>query len=342
MALDDSGITGTGLNNIGINSALHQIVHLPDLLGLRLKDPDKLLADDLALALRLADAGQLAQKQLLRVGADEVDVPFFKGFLYLIALVEPHEAVVHEHTGELTADSLSHQRRRYRGIHAAGQSQQHLAIAHLFPNLADGNILVIAHGPLALGAADFIEEVANHIRAMLGMVDLRVELDAVKATAFIADSHIGAGLGMGHQRKALRHLFHIVAVAHPRNALGRQTAEQLAVRVEIRLRLAVLPGGILRGRHNAAAQIVGQELAAVANAEDGNPQLENLRVRLRGRGIIHAVGTAGKDNADGVQRLDFLKGCGIGLDLAVYAAFPDAAGNELVILAAEIQNKNHL
>ena len=221
VALNDRRIAGAGFDDIGIDGTLHQIIHLTDLLGLRLKDPDKLLANDLALALRLTDAGQLAQEQLFRIGADKVDIPLLEGFLHLIALVETHEAMIHKYAGQLIAHSFGHQSRRYGGIHAAGQRQQHLAATDLFPDLTDGDILVVAHGPLALGTADFIEEIADHIRAVLGVVHLRVELHAVKAAAFIADGHVGAGIGVGHQRKALRHLFHIVAVAHPGNALGR-------------------------------------------------------------------------------------------------------------------------
>ena len=165
-----------------------------------------------------------------------------------------------------------------------------------------------------------------------------MELDAVKALALVTNGHVGTGVGMGHQFKTLRHLLHIVAVAHPGNALGRQALEQLAVGSEIGLRLAVLPGGIRRSRRHPAAQIVSDELTAVANAQNGNPQLEDLRVRLRGRGIVHTVGPTGKDNADGGHRLDLRHRGGIGPDLAVYAAFPDPPGDELIILTSEIEN----
>ena len=80
-----------------------------DLFGLRLKDPDELLPDDLALALRLADAGEFGEEQLLRVGPDEVDVPLFEGLLHLVALVQAHEAVVHKHAGQLAAYGLGYQ-----------------------------------------------------------------------------------------------------------------------------------------------------------------------------------------------------------------------------------------
>ena len=44
-----------------------QVIHPADLFGLRLEDPDELLADDFALTLRLGHAGELGEKTLLRV-----------------------------------------------------------------------------------------------------------------------------------------------------------------------------------------------------------------------------------------------------------------------------------
>ena len=342
VALDDGGVAGAGLDDVGIDGALDQVVHLADLLGLRLKDPDKLLADDLALALGIADAGQLAQEQLLGVGTDEVDVPFLEGFLHLVALVEAHEAVIHEHAGELIAHGLGHQCRGHGGVHAAGERQQDAAVAHLFPDGSDGGLLVVAHGPVALGAADLIEEVADHGGAVLGVVHLGVILHTVEAAGLITDGHIGAGVGVGHQGEALGHLFHVVAVAHPGDALLGQALEELAGGIEIGVSLAVLPGGVLGGGDDLAAQVVGQQLAAVADAQDGHAPGEDGRVHLGGLGIIHAVGAAGEDDADGVHGPDVLHGRGIGLDLAVYAALADAAGDQLVILAAEVQHDDGL
>ena len=87
------------------------------------------------------------------------------------------------------------------------------------PDGGDGGILVVAHGPVARCAADLIQEVADHVGAMLRMIDLRVVLDAVEAAALIADGHIGAGVGVGGEGEALGHLGHVVPVAHPGDAL---------------------------------------------------------------------------------------------------------------------------
>ena len=77
----------------------------------------------------------LPRKRRLGVDADEVDVPLPEGCLDLVALVLAHQAVVHEDAGELTADGLCEQRRGNGAVHAAGQGQQHLAVADLLADV---------------------------------------------------------------------------------------------------------------------------------------------------------------------------------------------------------------
>ncbi len=51
---------------------------------------------------------------------------------------------------------------------------------------------------------------------------------------------------------------------------------------------------------------------------------------------VNAVGSAGENNSYGCEGFDFLQRHGVGLDLAINVAFPDAPGNELVILSAKV------
>ena len=145
---------------------------------------------------------------------------------------------------------------------------------------------------------------------------------------------------MGHQREALGHLCHVIAVAHPGDALLRQTLEQAAAGVKEGLGLAVFPGGVGLGGSHHSAQLVGQQLAAVADAQNGHAQTEHAGVHMGGLLVIDAVGAAGEDDAHGVIGLDLGKAHVKGLDLAVNIAFTDPAGDQLVILSAEVQYKN--
>ena len=107
--------------------------------------------------------------------------------------------MIDKNAGELRADGLGEQRRHDRRIHAAGERQQHAAGADLFAHSGDGGVLVVAHRPVALRAADLVEEVADHVLAVLGVVDFGVILHAVEAALFIADGDVGAGIGMGDE-----------------------------------------------------------------------------------------------------------------------------------------------
>ena len=72
VALDDGGGARAGLDHIGIDGALCQIVHCADLFRLFLKDTDEFFPDDLALALRIGLVRQLCQKTLLCIDTDKI------------------------------------------------------------------------------------------------------------------------------------------------------------------------------------------------------------------------------------------------------------------------------
>ena len=339
VALDDGSIARAGLDDVGVDRALGEIVDAPDLLGLVLKDADKFLTDDLALALRLRDPGKLAEEAGLGIDADEVQIPLPERGLDLVALVLAHQAVVDEDAGELVADGLCDERGGNGAVHAAGQGQQDLAAADLLADGGDGGAHIVAHVPGAGAAADAVEEVADHILAVLGVVDLRVELHTVEATGLVSDGAGGAMLRDGTGAEALGQAGDEVAVAHPGDALLGQALEQ-AAGGEVRLGAAVFAGrAVLRGR-DLTAERLGHELAAVADAEDRYAQREDGGIDLRGGGIIDAVRAAGEDKALGLHGLELLQRGRVGLDLAVYIALTDTAGDELVILPAKVQNEN--
>ena len=174
------------------------------------------------------------------------------------------------------------------------------------------------------------------------MVDLRVILDAVEPSYLVADGCGGAGVGVRGQGEALRHLGHVVPVAHPGDALRREAPEQLTVRIEEGLRLAVFPGRVRLGRRDSAPQRVGHELTAIADPQHRHAQVEDLRIAERRILSIDAARSAGEDESDGIHAFEFLQRRGVGLYLAVHPALPDPPGDQLVILTAEIQNDNHL
>ena len=270
VALDDRGVALAGLDDVGVDRSLNKIIYLADLLALFLKDADELLADDLALVLRLLNAVESLEETLLGVDADEVYVPLGECFLNLVALVLAHKAVIDEHAGELVADGLGQQCRCDRGVNAAGEGEQHLAAADLFTDGVDGALFIVGHRPVAERAADVIEEVMEHFAPVFGVVDLRMELHAVEAARLVAYANVRAGGGVRGEGEALRDARHIVAVAHPCDALFGDALEERAGGVKICDGLAVFTGGIVLRGGDKPAELMGKQLAAVADTENGN------------------------------------------------------------------------
>ena len=327
-----------GLDHVGVNRALRQKVHSTDLFSLILKDANELLADNLALALGGVLTGQLLVEAVTSIYADKVDVELAalaKDLADLLALILAQQTVVHEHAGQLLADGLGQHGRADAGIHAARQGAEHLAVADLFAQGLDGVFHEGIHLPVTGAAADIIDEVMQNFRAILGVQDLGVELHSVEAACLILHGSHRTVRRVGHDLKAGGGLLDVVVMAHPADILRGQRVKQRAGGVQVDQRLAVLALGCLA---NLAAQHVHHQLAAVADAEDGHAPVINFwvdRGRIR---QVGAVGAAGEDDALGVFGLDFGKVGAVRINLAIYVAFADAAGDQLIILAAEIQN----
>src|SRR3546814_748307 len=106
----DAGAAGEGdrLDDVGIERALRQEIRTTDLRRLLLEDVDEGAADDLALALGIVDALQLAEEELAGVAVHQRDVVVMAEQLdHLPGLVLAQQAVVdedarsEEHTSEL-------------------------------------------------------------------------------------------------------------------------------------------------------------------------------------------------------------------------------------------------
>ena len=165
-----------------------------------------------------------------------------------------------------------------------------------------------------------------------------MELHAVKPAALVAHGGAVALVGVGDGVKPVRHLTDEVGVAHPAEGGVGHIPEQGAVGA-VQGGLAVFAAAF--GAGNGASGHIGHQLIAVADAQHRNPQIQNLGVKVGGGGVIHAVGAAGEDDAlvadlPDLRRSDFIKG----LDFGVNLLFPNSSGNQLVVLAAEVQYQN--
>src|SRR5437870_11650071 len=96
------------------------------------------------------------------------------------------------------------------------------------------------------------------------------------------------------------------------------------------------------GRGDLAAELVSEELHAIADAEDREAGLEDVRGGLRGACVVHGCGAAGEDEAARVEALDLLPGSVVGDQLAVDMALAHPAGDEHGVLRAEIEDDDCL
>ena len=160
-----------------------------------------------------------------------------------------------------------------------------------------------ARVPSGVGPADAQDKVAQHVGAVLGVVDFGMELHRVD----VAPGVFGGGDGVpggAHGAEAGRQLDDVVAVAGPDFQARRQPGEQLRAVFDLQLGGAVLAA--LSGV-NFAFQLVGEPLHAVADAEDGLAELQNFGVADGGVGRIDRGRAAGEHQAGGLQGFDFFE-----------------------------------
>ena len=162
-----------------------------------------------------------------------------------------------------------------------------------------------------------------------------MELDRVQAFFGILRRCHRAVDGVRRDLEAGSRLLDIVVVAHPADGGGLNIREHLAGIVYEHFRLAVLT---LRRAADVAAQQMHHQLAAVADAQHRNAPVEDLGVD-RGRVLqIDAVRSTGEDDALRIFGFDDRQIRLIGIDFTVDIVLADAAGDQLVVLAAEVQN----
>ena len=138
MRLDRLRRRRAALDNIRIQRPLRQEIEIVELRRFLLEHVDEFVADDLALLLRIFDAAQLAQETLARIDLDHLHIELAdERFHDALRFAFAQQAMVDEHASQLVADRLVQQHRHDRGIHAAAQRTQHLAVADLRADLAN-------------------------------------------------------------------------------------------------------------------------------------------------------------------------------------------------------------
>ena len=289
------------------------------------------------------DAVEGGEEAVAFVGVDQRDVVVVaEEGDDLLGLALAHQAGVDEDAGELLADRLVDQDGGDRAVDAAGEAADDLGVADPGADRRDRLVLVGGHGPVA-GEAGEVGEVLQDPGAVHGVVDLGVEHHGVEVAARIGgDREGGAWRGADH-REAGGELGDAVAVAHPDLlAAGGEEAgeERIGGRGGGDVGAAEL-GGV--AGFDLAAELGHHGLLAVADAEDGDAEGEDLGRGARAAGVDDRGRAAGED--DGL-RAEIGEESGVdplvGVDLAVDAELAQAAGDQLGDLAAEVDDEEAL
>ncbi len=308
---------------------------------LLLEDADELLADDLALRLRVVDAGEALQEAFARVDVDQLDAEALsEGLDDLLGLALAEQAVVDEHAGELVADRLVDERRGRGRVDAAGEAADDAAVADL---LADPVDLLVDHRsgrPVLLAAGDLAQKALEDRLPVRGVDDLGMELNAVEAALVVlAGGDRGAG-ARGEGGEAGRRLVDAVAMAHPALlGLGQAGHEPSPLFEQRELGAPELaPLGAL----DAAAEGLDHHLHAVTDAQHRDTELEQLGAQRRRPRLVHRRGTAGEDEGAWVAQLDPVDVGVVRQQLGEDAALAQAPGDQLRVLAAEVEHEDFL
>src|SRR4051812_3106438 len=129
-------------------------------------------------------------------------------------------------------------------------------------------------------------------------------------------------------------------MAHPALLLGRRALEEgAAVVAEGELAAAELPG---RRLLDAAAQLVDHQLHPVTDAQHRDPEVEELLAERRGAVGIDRGRAAGEHKALRPAFLDPLEWSVVREQLAEDSALTDATGDQLRVLAAEVEDEDLL
>ena len=143
------------------------------------------------------------------------------------------------------------------------------------------------------------------------------------------------GIGLGRGVEAFRQARDRVAVAHPDGLLALDAGEQRVVRGDADVGRAVLA---MVERDDVAAELVGHQLGAVADAEDGDAARPDGRIRPRRARVVDRVGAARQDDRARAATLELLVRRVVRQQLRVDVELADAPGDELRELAPEVED----
>lgn len=173
-------------------------------------------ADDLALAFGIGHAGERVEEGVGRVDGHQIGAGGGHEIaLHLRALALAQQPVVDEDTGQAVTDGTLYQRGGHRGIHAAGQPANRMAVADLGAHLLDQRLGDVGGRPVRAEPGEVVQEAAEHLLPVRAVHHLRVVLHAGQPTGPVLEPGDRRARAAGHHLEPVRRGRDRVAVAHP-------------------------------------------------------------------------------------------------------------------------------
>ena len=308
-------------------------------MGGPLEDPDEGLTDDLPLLLGVRHALEAVQEVPGGVDHDQAHAHVLpERLLDALPLAGPEEPGIDEDAGELVADCPVNQGGGHRRIHASRQPADHGGIAHHVPDLLDGLLDERPGRPVRITPADIEEEVRDDLPSSRRVGHLGMELDAEERPTLGPEGCHGKVRRRGHRDEARRGLIDVVAVGAPHDhvVVSAEAFEDPLGLVDPQVGPPVLP----LPRHHRPTGSMGDELHPIADAEDGNVQLQDPGVESRAFLAVDRRGATRQHDPLGTPLPNPVRRKGGRVDLAVDVSFPDAPGDELGELRSVVQDED--
>jgi hypothetical protein len=140
----------------------------------------------------------------------------------------------------------------------------------------------------------------------------------------------------------LRKLFQAVAVTHPYlTGVSGNSCEQRIVAESVTNRECRAPVLAVIGQGNVPACRMREKTHAVTNTEKRNVEVENSGFRFWCAVVVDTGRTARQHDPVRLERMDAFERRIERMHLAIDARFANPSGDQLGVLAAEIQNDEH-
>src|SRR5262245_3774940 len=170
------------------------------------------------------------------------------------------------------------------------------------------------------------------------MRDLGVKLQSVYSLFDVLD-RAQRVIGLGCHLKPWRGDGHVISVTHPHGKVLRKTGEQLTAAEQLDPRRAVFAA--IRSL-DLSAQEITYKLQAITDAENGNPQIDDLGAAMRGSVFIDGARPTGEYYPLRIERAYFLYFHAEWMDFAIDAKLANPPRYQLTVLRAEIDYQDGL